>query len=558
MISSTTQEPELLNAYNHNSWRKRMKVSLSQFGQIAIGINLKRKFAVIFPRMDEQLLDMAGEPTGVFKYEQDKKVLSTQGHRDFRQDIFMATSLSNDMRTLDIKAASYILSHISPLSLIALNNIAAFNAAQDTLDSYDMMHAIDNSRSKCGARVIKHRTAQFFSLTQGSSSFEEFVDELRECETNITSDFGGSGDHRGYIKISHLVGMVFLTGVNQQAFNFKLEGTLATHPDCKIDDPWTAIADYQAYTLQKQIVEGPSPEEASSSLASIAPALPSPPPPHKANAPHKKACTICKKPFAPTKDYHLKCGECMKVSRSSTDSDRPRPAPKNPGTMKKDLKAAKALIAASADSSDEHEFTLKEAKAFVAKSERKLLKSAKALLAARASEAGSDDDFDGFSSFVASFDPSDIRDSAMALKALPLTIRSHCPKTSTDTSARAPWFLDNAASYSTSCDPSMFTELTPIRHFSIGGIGSSVVATHVGHLKFLPRSLGKCYLTPSTSVNLISLGYLNSQGANYSTHGATLPSASHLVASSSPVPASRTTSPPSPSLSLGYLFATPV
>ena len=84
-----------------------MKVSLSQFGQIAIGINLKRKFAVIFPRMDEQLLDMAGEPTGVFKYEQDKKVLSTQGHRDFRQDISMASSLSNDMRTLDIKAASY-------------------------------------------------------------------------------------------------------------------------------------------------------------------------------------------------------------------------------------------------------------------------------------------------------------------------------------------------------------------------------------------------------------------------------------------------------------------
>ena len=105
-----------------------MKVSLSQFGQIAIGINLKRKFAVIFPRMDEQLLDMAGEPTGVFKYEQDKKVLSTQGHRDFRQDISMATSLSNDMRTLDIKSASYILSQISPLSLIALNIIAAFNA----------------------------------------------------------------------------------------------------------------------------------------------------------------------------------------------------------------------------------------------------------------------------------------------------------------------------------------------------------------------------------------------------------------------------------------------
>ncbi len=55
--------------------------------------------------------------------------------------------------------------------------------------------------------------------------------------------------------------------------------------------------------------------------------------------------------------------------------------------------------------------------------------------------------------------------------------------------------------------------------FPIGGIGSSVIATHVGHLPFLPAELSRCYFVAKASHNLLSLGFLHANGGSYKTSG---------------------------------------
>ena len=57
---------------------------------------------------------------------------------------------------------------------------------------------------------------------------------------------------------------------------------------------------------------------------------------------------------------------------------------------------------------------------------------------------------------------------------------------------------------------------TPVE---LGGIGHGVMVTHRGQLRFLPDHIALCYYSPSAQATLISLGFLQSQGASYASHG---------------------------------------
>ena len=82
------------------------------------------------------------------------------------------------------------------------------------------------------------------------------------------------------------------------------------------------------------------------------------------------------------------------------------------------------------------------------------------------------------------------------------------------------WFYDNAASVSVCCDLSMLVNAIPLAHpFPLGGIGSGVLISHRGFLRFLLRHLALCYYSPRAGANLVSLGYLQKSGASYASVG---------------------------------------
>jgi hypothetical protein len=82
------------------------------------------------------------------------------------------------------------------------------------------------------------------------------------------------------------------------------------------------------------------------------------------------------------------------------------------------------------------------------------------------------------------------------------------------------WFWDNAASMSIVNDLSCLVEVVALAvPFAIGGVNSGVMVTHRGLLPFLPRAIGVAYFAADARVNLLSLGFVQSQGGAYSSVG---------------------------------------
>ena len=84
----------------------------------------------------------------------------------------------------------------------------------------------------------------------------------------------------------------------------------------------------------------------------------------------------------------------------------------------------------------------------------------------------------------------------------------------------AVWYYDNCASVSLVNDLSALVEVVPVSPtFRVGGIGDGIVVTHRGYIPFLPRSVGRAYYSADASANLISLGFVQSQGGSYASVG---------------------------------------
>jgi hypothetical protein len=180
--------------------------------------------------------------------------ISADGKRQLRDAISKFERITERMEVDNNYCFSFLLKSLSPEIKIALSSAPGYDAAFNSSDSFDFWALIESNQSKSGSRVIRSRCTNFFQLQQGSEPFESFIDKVRQGETHLTQDLGStSPDHKGFIKISHLVSLLFLGGVDQQFFSFPLERCYETFKDGKIDDPWTEIAKFQDYRTQHSL-----------------------------------------------------------------------------------------------------------------------------------------------------------------------------------------------------------------------------------------------------------------------------------------------------------------
>ena len=84
---------------------------------------------------------------------------------------------------------------------------------------------------------------------------------------------------------------------------------------------------------------------------------------------------------------------------------------------------------------------------------------------------------------------------------------------------------DNATSVSVTNHQQMLLRFVQlVQSFTLGGVGSGVVVTHCGYLRFLPHVFSLCYYSLESMASLVSLGYIQLCGGSYATEGRT-----HLV-----------------------------
>ena len=104
----------------------------------------------------------------------------------------------------------------------------------------------------------------------------------------------------------------------------------------------------------------------------------------------------------------------------------------------------------------------------------------------------------------------------------PVSLAFPVPSALAAATKRGDFYWDSACTHHIT---SNFENLACLRKLNaklyIGGIGSSVYATHVGRLSFLPAELSVCYYVPGASHNLISLGDIQANGGSYYTTGLT-------------------------------------
>jgi len=332
-IPTISSDGYLTSVANFAPYKISIWESLSNFGKVGSSIKTGIKFIATKPTPQqfeadgtthtfEQEHTIAADNTSPLR-------ISADGKRQLRDAISKFERISERMEVDNSYCFSFLLKSLSPDIKIALSSAPGYDAAFNSSDSFDFWAIIESNQSKSGSRVIRSRCINLFQLQQGSDLFETFIDKVRQGETHLTQDFGSTSvAHKGFIKISHLVSLIFLGGVDQQFFSFPLERCYETFKDGKIDDQWQEVAKFQDYRTQHSLSAETFPKPFSEvSSAFVAPSQVQPSLKPKGGQP---LCSTCMKPFTPGVgaggNPHRKCKDCFdaeRPSRKAPRADRP-------------------------------------------------------------------------------------------------------------------------------------------------------------------------------------------------------------------------------------------
>ena len=89
-----SQQPDSnLSTYNYLQWRKLHLENDLDLGQAAKDVENNKETILIAPTLSEKFLDMDGQPTEHFKYDQKDGKPTRDGIRDLRMDLKSYTDL---------------------------------------------------------------------------------------------------------------------------------------------------------------------------------------------------------------------------------------------------------------------------------------------------------------------------------------------------------------------------------------------------------------------------------------------------------------------------------
>ena len=493
-----TPDPNLINSIltrdNFPLWLTYMHEHILQFGAPGLALIKRVPARISYPGIEDMILDQKGVPTIMRKYPVDSShQLTSEGLQYYSAALVRYESQVDQINTLNDGLLTFILSKISVASKSTLSLKPTFSALLLTKNTFDIWELI-YSTHLTGTSTAKNRQLKFFlHLQQGTDPHDVFSTKLRDAEAQVKANFCQVGDIAPedvpyMIDLRVLTSSVYLNGVDPAMFQLLIDAALAANPSGKIKDTWPLVDKFHAYYLERV---ARSPESSSSLFLSSVPSKDSTKdPPAKAVLPPVN-CLTCKIAFAPPHRGIRYCKPCYLVFKTPQSGQQPV-ATATSLPMTERLAKAKAFVAANetpvvpllslAD-------RLAKAKAFVLANDTS------------ANSASSDSNTDYGFLAIASSNP--------ACPDSPLLLHSSASL------SPASWFYDSGASFSTVNDLAYLQNAVPVPPFSIGGIGSGVVATHVGTLPFLPAPVSKAYYASGLVVNLISLGYIHRHGGSY-------------------------------------------
>jgi hypothetical protein len=226
----------------------------------------------------------------------DNRELSTTGqNKKDRDDSVYSTSLAERKKTAE-DLLTELLSGVSPESKSAIllhRDYESYITAphhKRSLKFYLLMHSLH----RVGDASIKHlRTAELIQGSQGTRSFEEWVDWLNTNFEQFVADFEDP-DNRGYISCAEFKSFLFLHGTDRKRYRVVYDEQLRGNASGRFPDTDTLIRNFQEYdNRQKMSVSEPASTQANAYAATFSP--PEPSTTNNSGRPrtYKIACSFC-------------------------------------------------------------------------------------------------------------------------------------------------------------------------------------------------------------------------------------------------------------------------
>jgi hypothetical protein len=133
-------------------------------------------------------------------------------------------------------AVTALLDNISDASRLKLESKGKlFETALADNDIYTLFDLVRKTHFTINGASTANRARLLFSLVQGSKTHDKFVTQFHTLAEYFIADFN-SNAHPGFVSIQELLGLLYLTGVDQVFFATKVDETYGKHPDAKIPD----------------------------------------------------------------------------------------------------------------------------------------------------------------------------------------------------------------------------------------------------------------------------------------------------------------------------------
>ena len=405
----------------------------------------------------------------------------------------------------------YIVSCLSSSSKSLLETKIGANgyvAAKASYNTRRVWELIMETHMGSSMRIKQAALVHFMQYKQQpDQSFPDFLTHFRRDLTSVTTFFGASHPHVGYISIDLLARVLLINNVDPVYFSRQKDRAIEDFSDATSDE---LIALFQQHVVEVGTELTPAQFAGRGLAASIVSPTTSTSFTHRgANGPVGS--------LGPFDSLRASCSNCWDKGFIKTDHTLANcKYVKSKKTKAVDKSAKIKALAASTE--------------IPAITSTALTVSTSPVTSPLVSEA------DSALAFTKRFETEGFAAYAKAMKTLgrevnipfdaffpcivdnaDLNLLDDVPNAFIGASSVSPHtYYDNAASVSLVKDLSLLSNTKLLdKPFRIGGLSSGALVTHVGELNFLPSHFRRCYFSSASSVNLVSLAYIQALGGSY-------------------------------------------
>ena len=252
----------ILNSTNIVAWTQNFLNSIFHFGPFAKQLKTGIRYCQTLPQKNDK--DSDGDfiypgsiTTNLSNLEIDPKnilekySLTNEGKLQYNTHL-RDKKLSNDRELqLNSELMTLLFSRISPLSQITLESHKDYKNAYEQNDTFTIFRIINETHKIGTSKTAIMQLRKFLTLSMENKNHQIYIHELKELETIARENFG-SNEYPNMIPISAFTAAIYISGLDQDLFEYKIENFFDQHPDMKLcDNIWNIIGEFHKYYLEK-------------------------------------------------------------------------------------------------------------------------------------------------------------------------------------------------------------------------------------------------------------------------------------------------------------------